>query len=814
MRPMPASLVLLLATALASASPDPGTRSVEIVRDRSGVPHVYASDPRALFHGAGYALAQDRLAQWELARRSARGRLAEIHGADSLEADKAARLRDHADGEWERIVDGHPAFHRTVLLAYRDGLNRYIEEANRDPARKLPYEFGRWKVRPEPWTTADLAATVAQSFVYYGAGTHSVELENKAFLQALHERYPAPVARDLFEDVLPLADADAVPVARAGDRQPAAAAPPVRVLVPVPMGPSVLEEAATLARADAERRRMAGATRGASRALVIGPGRSASGRVLMLQSTADGPGVHLVGAGFDTAGWTFAACPVPIMGRGPTFGWLITTGEEDMVDLFEVRTDPANPARYRHRDAWVPFVSRTERIRVRDAADVLLEVRQTVHGPVVIEDRATGRAYAERNALRHRELDAFVALVDIARSHSLEDFRRAVAGMRASFNVLYGGEDGTIAFWHAGATPLRAAGVDPRLPTPGDGDHEWTGESTMDSWPWAIDPREGYLHAWNNKAHAASRYGEAARYGATFRTWLGRELVESRAKIDIDGLKQINEALGRSAAGVDLSLTSPRFFTPYLERPAAGDAALAQLVRRMAAWNGLYEDRDADGRYDDPGLGIFREWNAVAQRLLVEPVIGDWWHRIDDDRYIKYRTELLYRIVAGEDARTPLRYPWLPAADRDRVLRETLRQTRAALEQRFGSTDPDAWRTPVYWKHLDGAARSDFPAREPFPGDTDDHTRTAAELGLQPRTILHNGSEYWNAVMEIGASTRAFEDASPSGGQSQFIDLDGRAGRHISDQLELHRDFRFKHFPMSLEEVAASAQSVHRLEVP
>jgi len=51
------------------------TEPVEVIRDRWGVPHIYAADLRDLFFAQGYVQAQDRLWQMELNRRLAGGRL-------------------------------------------------------------------------------------------------------------------------------------------------------------------------------------------------------------------------------------------------------------------------------------------------------------------------------------------------------------------------------------------------------------------------------------------------------------------------------------------------------------------------------------------------------------------------------------------------------------------------------------------------------------------------------------------------------------------------------------------------------------------
>src|SRR5262245_42809779 len=80
------ALAMLTATACGRAAPPPplvaeisGTASlpglsapVRVVRDRWGVPHIYAQTQDDLFLAQGYVQAQDRLFQMDLWRRSAR----------------------------------------------------------------------------------------------------------------------------------------------------------------------------------------------------------------------------------------------------------------------------------------------------------------------------------------------------------------------------------------------------------------------------------------------------------------------------------------------------------------------------------------------------------------------------------------------------------------------------------------------------------------------------------------------------------------------------------------------------------------------
>ncbi|MEO9188501.1 MAG: penicillin acylase family protein, partial [Acetobacteraceae bacterium] len=53
-----------------SSNPTEAPKSVTIKRDTYGTPHVYADTVRGVFHGFGYVVAEDRLYQMEIARRS------------------------------------------------------------------------------------------------------------------------------------------------------------------------------------------------------------------------------------------------------------------------------------------------------------------------------------------------------------------------------------------------------------------------------------------------------------------------------------------------------------------------------------------------------------------------------------------------------------------------------------------------------------------------------------------------------------------------------------------------------------------------
>ena len=122
----------------------------EIVRDTYGVPHIFASTTHDLFFLQGYAIAQDRLFQLDLFRRTGRGRLSEVLGEPGLETDKFIRTIGLARAaELDAALLSPEA--RLALSAYAEGVSKLIEQRG----DALPLEFVLLGYTPEPWTVTD-----------------------------------------------------------------------------------------------------------------------------------------------------------------------------------------------------------------------------------------------------------------------------------------------------------------------------------------------------------------------------------------------------------------------------------------------------------------------------------------------------------------------------------------------------------------------------------------------------------------------------------------------------------------------------------
>jgi acyl-homoserine lactone acylase PvdQ len=126
---------------------------VTVVRDKWGVPHVYARDEHDLYVAQGYVTAQDRLWQMLLRRQAARGQVSAWLGPRASPADNAQGYQDwpaQAAADVSLLDDQT----RAMFEAYALGVNACLATCSDPPELTLLKRQG--KVRKiEPWTVAD-----------------------------------------------------------------------------------------------------------------------------------------------------------------------------------------------------------------------------------------------------------------------------------------------------------------------------------------------------------------------------------------------------------------------------------------------------------------------------------------------------------------------------------------------------------------------------------------------------------------------------------------------------------------------------------
>src|SRR5437773_1139016 len=167
-------------------------KPVNVLRDRWGVAHIYAQNQHDLFFAQGFVVAQDRLFQMELWKRSGEGRLAEILGAAALSRDVNARLLRYRGGLAAEYRSYAPDT-KEILEAFIDGINAFIADRKRPNGPGLPVEFRIAGFEPENWKPEDCLNRMA-----------AFSMTGNAFRELQHAQLVAAVGTEKAGELLNL----------------------------------------------------------------------------------------------------------------------------------------------------------------------------------------------------------------------------------------------------------------------------------------------------------------------------------------------------------------------------------------------------------------------------------------------------------------------------------------------------------------------------------------------------------------------------------------------------------------------------------
>jgi penicillin amidase len=453
----------------------PGVKTdVEVVRDRAGVPHVYAATSYDLYYTLGYVHAQDRLWHMELNRRVGQGRLSEIFGEPTVTFDRLMRRLGlgRVAKEEAGALESEEA---TALEGYAAGVNGFLAVHR----HRLPLEFRILRFRPEPWEPSDsLACGKLLTWML------SSNWDTEWFRARLVDRL-GPEAAALLDLGYPKGHSVTIEpgVGYAG------------------FSGTLVDEFVAI------QRDLGLLTGGMSNAWAIAPAKSATGAALLASDPHLRPQMpsiwyeaHLCGDGLDVVGGTMPGLPFVLIGHNQSIAWGITASMVDTQDLFVERTSPEHPGMYETPEGWQPLSIRREEIRVRGRAEPILEeIMETRHGPVLTPLLAGESRLLAVQCSMLRPGHAARGAVHLNRAQDWNEFRAALADWDLVVNVVYADRAGNIGYQLCGNVPRRALGLG-LLPAPGwDSRYDWLGYLSFDELPNVLNPPCGYVVSANNQ---------------------------------------------------------------------------------------------------------------------------------------------------------------------------------------------------------------------------------------------------------------------------------------------------------------------------
>lgn len=568
--------------------------SVEVLRDRWGIAHIYAQSTEDLFFAQGFVAAQDRLWQLEMWRRTGEGRLSEIAGPQAFERDRLARLlryRGDMDAEWTAY---HPQG-RTIITAFVNGVNAFIEHCADNP----PVEFKLTGVEPEPWTPevpllrmAGLPMTrnaLAELRLARTVNELGVEEANRRDQPDPWQELRVPRGLDVSE--IP---AEVIDVLETG-------------YAPLPRIP-VLEQFRTESAPPDTDQPPAG-----SNNWVVSGSMTTTGQPML----ANDPHrrislpslrylVHLRAPGWNVIGSGEPALPGVAIGHNERIAWGLTIVGIDQQDIFVEQVNPTNRNEVRWRGAWEPLRVEIDTIWIKDEGPREVELKFSRHGPIIFEDTLHHRAYAFRSVLSEPGTAGYLASLRLDQAQNWEEFLAAMDHwLVPSENMIYADVDGNIGWQAAGMTPIRSGTWVGRLPVPGSGRYDWRGFRPMRQLPREHNPARGYITTANHNIMPPG-YSPPLGY-----SWASPEryhrlddVLSDSSGFSIEDFERLQQDVySNGAAQVKAVLEGMSFEDARLDRARA-----------------LLVDWDARLNRDSPSAALYEAWRATSHNTLSDMI--------------------------------------------------------------------------------------------------------------------------------------------------------------------------------------------------
>ncbi len=530
--------------------------SVKVIFDEYGIPHIYAQSEPDAYRALGYLHAQERLFQMEMIRRVASGRLAEILGKDLVETDKLFRtlgMNQIAEKSAQAFFSTNSLPYQQAANAYLDGINQFVETG------KTPIEFSILGIPKTKFAPKD--CYLVSGFMAFG---FAQAFRTDPLITKIYEK----LGQNYYNDLLVHSDSTILKIPVMQKEQPDSATKAAKTVKNV-LNPTLFlgEKFAEISSSKADRMtELAALTTQitdnlpvplfhGSNGWVISGAKSKSGKPLLSNDAHIGysqPAVwfeaHLEYGNSRFYGNHLAGLPFAVIGHNDVSGWGLTMFENDDADFFREKVNPQNPNQVWEIDHWADLKIREEVIKVKDGAEVRLQVRESKHG-AIINDVLLKDAQEINNApvavwwsFTQQPNTILQSVYKLMHSRTLNDAQEGASMIDApGVNVMYANQQGDIAWWAAAKIPKRPSQVNSMLFLDGaSGKDDPQGNYNFTENPQNINPSKDYVYSANNQPDTVNGVLYSGYYLTDDRARRIEQLLESRKeKWDMDALQKM-----------------------------------------------------------------------------------------------------------------------------------------------------------------------------------------------------------------------------------------------------------------------------------
>ncbi|MDB5032407.1 penicillin acylase family protein [Mucilaginibacter sp.] len=527
---LPAMLMAQKFTAAELSRYEQEAKTVTIIKDNWGVPHIYGQTDAATVFGLMYTQCEENFQGIERNYLYQLGRQAEVDGASTLYTDvQLQMIADTADAIKDYKTS--PLWFKKIMNAFADGINYYLYK---HPEVK-PKVFKHF----EPWyalmfTDGSVSATVTGGLSLHE--TESFYSGAAPLTGALKQRAPTP--QQLLDERETGSNGFAL--------SPSKTASGHAMLYINPHVPFYFRDEVQLVSKE---------------------------------------GLNVYGA--VTWGQFFV-----YQGFNPHCGWMHTSSNADVGDLYAEKVSKKDGKwYYEYNGTQKPVIERKIAINVKEGDKITQRTitgYYTHHGPVLGSRNGKWLALKADNRSYKALLESWL----ITKANTFTEYKKAMDLLHnATNNTVYADDQGNIAFWYGNFMPKRDAKLDWTQPVDGSTTAtEWQGLYPLNEIVHVYNPATGWIENCNSTPFTSSGISspDKTKYpaymapdGQNFRAVNAIKLFSDAKNVTMDGL---------IAKGYDHYLTAfdvllPALFNAYTKANDSTKNALKEPIEILQQWD-------------------------------------------------------------------------------------------------------------------------------------------------------------------------------------------------------------------------------------
>jgi penicillin amidase/acyl-homoserine-lactone acylase len=306
---------------------------------------------------------------------------------------------------------------------------------------------------------------------------------------------------------------------------------------------------------------------------------------------------HLVSEeGWNMTGGTFPGAPFILHGHNQHLGWAHTVNLPDLVDVYRLEMNPAQPDEYRFEGKWKKLDISNADIEIDTGLfnlTVRREVYRSVHGPVF---KTSGGVYAIRYAGAERRVQAAEQWFRMNKARDFAEWKQAMSlAAIPMFNTVYADKENIFYLYNA-SLPQRGGEADYRAVLPGDrADLIWQDYLPHSDLPQVSNPPSGFVQNCNGTPFRTTT-GEASPRAENFPANAGIETAVNNRTL------RSLELFGGTEKISGEDFLRFKFDRKYAAKSTLFEMAIAPILAHFTPAN---DD-------ESKALALLRAWDGIA----------------------------------------------------------------------------------------------------------------------------------------------------------------------------------------------------------